>query len=79
MRDKEWRTVIYVVLILLLWSCSSCSVFDSKPPPPPQTISCDQASIDRQIITASKAGCKRYQIVRDVQFQTCSFSCYESR
>ena len=65
MKDKEWRTVIYVALILMLWSCSSCSVFDSKPPAAPKPISCDQASIDRQIITASKAGCKRYRIDRD--------------
>lgn len=79
MRDKEWRTVIYVVLILMLWSCSSCSVFDSKPPPPPPAPSCDQAAIDRQVLAARKAGCMRYKIEKDEMFKTCTFICYESK
>jgi hypothetical protein len=67
-----------VVVILLALSCAGCGGFGGKKPEPKQ-ISCDQASIDRQIITASKAGCKKYRIDRDEQFQTCSFTCYESR
>lgn len=78
MRDKEWRTIIYVVLILLLWSCSSCSVFAPKPPPP-VPVSCDQLSIDRTIFSARKAGCKRYKVEKDEFLQTCTFICYESK
>lgn len=66
-----------VVLILLALLCVGCE-FGGKKPEPKQ-ISCDQASIDRQIIVASKAGCKRYKIEKDEMFQTCSFICYESK
>lgn len=59
-----------LILALLLAGCTK---------PDPQVISCDQAAIDRQIMVASKAGCKRYRIDKDEMFQTCSFSCYESR
>jgi entry exclusion lipoprotein TrbK len=61
------------VIVLLLTGCFG----ETKPEP--KQISCDQASIDRQIIVASHAGCKRYSIQKDEMFQTCSFTCYESK
>lgn len=66
---------IFAILLLTLPGCEAFS----PEKPAPQLISCDQASIDRQIIVASKAGCKRYTIEKDEMFQTCKFSCYESR
>lgn len=78
MRGKWVRTIVYLSFIALLWKCTGCALLPDEKPPAP-VISCDQASVDRQIMVASKAGCKRYKIEKDEMFQTCSFVCFESK